>query len=151
MACIWPGLGPEGEVDEGSWTARIPMEPPGGHWAVRNCRTRLRGVGKGSPWGRQGNQQGRAHGSSGLMEVKDDRYSLLDTADAAGCRGRAENSVWAHRQALAWGQREKGRRRALAGSHRDEDLLACLGGLFGGRLGLVAAMVGNTGRPNRGD
>jgi hypothetical protein len=29
----------------------------------------------------------------------------MDTTDAAGCHGRAENSVWTLRWALGWGQK----------------------------------------------
>lgn len=52
---------------------------------------------------------------------------LLGTADAAGCRGRAENRVGTRRLGLAWGQREEGRRRALAESFRNERVLGLLG------------------------
>lgn len=47
--------------------------------------------------GSLGSWQGRARGSPSLTGNEDDRFSLLDTADTAGCRRRAENRVEACR------------------------------------------------------
>jgi hypothetical protein len=58
-------------------------------------------------------------------------FRLLDIPDVFGCCRRVENRMGALGLALAWGQREKGRRRALAGSHRAERVLGFLSGWFG--------------------
>lgn len=52
-------------------------------------------------------------------EAEIGRFLLLGTADASECRRRAENRLWACMRALALGQRERGRRDALAGYHKD--------------------------------
>ena len=45
-----------------------------------------------------------ALGSLGLTEARDNRFSVLDIPDAAGCHGRAENKVEARWVAWsAWG------------------------------------------------
>ena len=70
---------------------------------------------------------------------------LLDTTDTAGSYGRAENRVGTCGLALAWDQREKGRRRAPAGSHGDERVL----GLLSRQLDLVESLAGGTEKPVR--
>lgn len=68
----------------------------------------------------------------------------MSTADAPGCCRRAENRVGDSGQALAWGQREKGRR---------EFSLVTTGrrGLLGGQAGSVKSMSESAGRPPVGN
>jgi hypothetical protein len=75
----------------------------------------------GSPWTYQswaptlghhrplGTAEEQVLGSLGCTEAKNDRFSISDIPDS-------NNSGWT----LAWGQRERGRRRALAGYLREE-------------------------------
>jgi hypothetical protein len=60
---------------------------------------------------------------------------LLGTADATECCGKAENSVGAHMLALAWGWRERGRKRAPGG----------IFGMLSSWLGSVETMAENAG------
>jgi hypothetical protein len=39
--------------------------------------------------------EGPVLGSLGYIESRDDRFSVFNTSDAAGCHGRAENRTWA--------------------------------------------------------
>ena len=54
-----------------------------------------------SPWG----WRGSSLESLGLTEARDDRFSVLDIPDAAGCHRRAENEVGhkGSRPVLDWG------------------------------------------------
>ena len=69
-------------------------------------------------------------GSLDRMEARDDRFSLLDIPDAAVCRRRAENRLLGGLRPR--GQREKSRRRAVAGYRGDKRVwLAQVAGLEG--------------------
>lgn len=66
----------------------------------------------------------------------------MDTTYAIGCHRRVENRVWPHGAGLWPGPKGKGQGRALAGFHRDKNVL----GLVSRQFGLVVAMTGNAGR-----
>ena len=83
-----PELRPLGKADTGSWIAHIPTEPLDRHWALRTLL-----------WGWERAVLGVAWGAS-RAELKGNRFTVLDNADAAGSRGRAENRVWACRAGL---------------------------------------------------
>ena len=53
-------------------------------------------------------------------EAETIRFSLLDTADTAGCLERAENGVWDHGHALAWAEEKRAGGRFLLGSTKVE-------------------------------
>ena len=121
---ISSGLGPLGEASRGG----MHRGPHGNAGRALDCgkpRDPTPRMGKSTVWGLRGPAKSwaptlRHHrplgtaeeqvlGSLGCTEAKNDRFSISDIPDS-------NNSGWT----LAWGQRERGRRRALAGYLREE-------------------------------
>ena len=103
----------------GSLAVHTRMELLGKHQAVRSHGTPLQGLGKAhsevpmdlpesgldsqvtqTPLGATEEQ---VLGSLGHTEARDIRFSVLDTSDVAGCRGRAENRLGTQGWTLVWG------------------------------------------------
>ena len=95
----------------GSWTELTPTQPLGRCQAFRSHRIPLLGW-EWAAQGSLGNWQGQVCRSFFFTEAENDRFSVMDTADAVGYLRKAENSVGAHRTMSSPGQREKRERRS---------------------------------------